>query len=257
MPTRSRWEVITEWPLNIAAVVFLFAYAIPVANPGAPDWLLMSCEVLVWATWGLFVIDDVTRFVLAQDKWRFFRTNLIDLAAVVLPMLRPLRLVRLLSLLSILNRTATQRLHGRVVTYTVGAVTLLVVVGVLAVTDAERGAPGANIENLGDGFWWAAVTIATVGYGDRFPVSPIGKAVAVALMVGGVALLGVVTATIASWLVQRVADVTEQQESATREQMDLLADELAQVKAQLATLVARTEAEPALRGLATPRSPAS
>ena len=43
----------------------------------------------------------------------------------------------------------------------------------------------------------------------------------------------------------------------TAEQMDLLADELAQVKAQLATLVARTEAAPALRGLATPRSPAS
>lgn len=251
MPTRSRWEVITEWPLNIAAVIFLIAYAIPVASPDAPDWLLLTCEVVVWATWALFAVDYVGRFVLAHDKWRFFRTNLIDLAAVVLPMLRPLRLVRLLSLLSILNRTATQRLHGRVVTYTVGAVSLLVIVGALAVTDAERGAPGANIENLGDGFWWAAVTIATVGYGDRFPVSPIGRGVAVALMLGGVALLGVVTATIASWLVQRVADVTEEQEIATREQVELLTSELAEIKAQLATLVASR------RELPTPGEPVS
>jgi len=241
MPTRSRWEAINEWPLNISAILFLIAYAIPVANPESPEWLLATCEVVVWATWALFAVDYVIRLVLAHEKWRFIRTNLIDLAAVVLPMLRPLRLVRLLSLLSILNRTATQRLHGRVVTYTVGAVSLLVVVGALAVTDAERGVPGANIENLGDGFWWAAVTIATVGYGDRFPVSPIGRGVAVALMVGGIALLGVVTATIASWLVQRVADATEQQESATREQVEMLTAELAEIKAQLATLVARTE----------------
>lgn len=252
MPTRSRWEVITEWPLNIAAVLFLIAYAIPVASPGSPDGLLMACEALVWATWVLFAVDSATRFTLAQDRWRFFRTNVIDLAAVVLPMLRPLRLVRLLSLLSILNRTATQRLHGRVVTYTVGAVSLLVIVGALAVTDAERGVPGANIDNLGDGFWWAAVTIATVGYGDRFPVSPIGRGVAVALMVGGIALLGVVTATIASWLVQRVTDATEQQETATREQVELLAGELAEVRAQLATLVARTGVEPACPGAGEP-----
>ncbi|WP_098461371.1 potassium channel family protein [Propionicimonas paludicola] len=254
MPTRSRWEVITEWPLNIAAVIFLIAYAIPVANPDAPEWLLLTCEVVVWVTWGLFAVDYVTRFVLAHDKWRFFRSNLVDLAAVVLPMLRPLRLVRLLSLLSILNRTATQRLHGRVVTYTVGAVSLLVVIGALAVTDAERGVPGANIENLGDGFWWAAVTIATVGYGDRFPVSPIGRGVAVALMIGGIALLGVVTATIASWLVQRVADVTEQQEIATREQVDVLASELAEIKNQLATLVARTQFEGELTATGDPVS---
>jgi Ion channel. len=240
MPTRSRWEVVTEWPLNIAAVVFLIAYAIPVAQPDAAGWLLLACEVVIWVTWGLFAVDYVTRFALAKGKWRFLRSNLIDLAAVVLPMLRPLRLVRLLSLLSILNRTATQRLHGRVVTYTVGAVSLLVIVGALAVTDAERGVPGANIENLGDGFWWAAVTIATVGYGDRFPVSPIGRGVAVALMVGGIALLGVVTATIASWLVQRVADVTVQQETATREQVELLASELAEIKGHLATLLLST-----------------
>jgi voltage-gated potassium channel len=48
-----------------------------------------------------------------------------------------------------------------------------------------------------------------VGYGDLFPVTPIGRLVAAALMMSGIAVLGVVTASIASWLVQRVEESTE------------------------------------------------
>jgi voltage-gated potassium channel len=68
----------------------------------------------------------------------------------------------------------------------------------LAVTDAERGYPGANIEHVGDGWWWALTTMSTVGYGDQFPVSSAGRIVGVALMIMGVALLGTITAMLAS-----------------------------------------------------------
>ncbi len=73
----------------------------------------------------------------------------------------------------------------------------------LLVLDAERGAEGANIVGSEDALWWAATTVTTVGYGDRFPVTGEGRLVAVALMVGGIALLGVVTASVAAWFVQR------------------------------------------------------
>jgi voltage-gated potassium channel len=46
--------------------------------------------------------------------------------------------------------------------------------------------------------------MTTVGYGDRYPVTGLGRAIAVMLMVGGIALLGVVTATLASWLIEAV-----------------------------------------------------
>lgn len=120
------------------------------------------------------------------------------------------------------------------VTYTAGATALLVTVGALAITEAERGEPGATINTLGDGFWWAFTTITTVGYGDRYPVTSTGRFVAAALMVSGVALLGVITATIASWLVQRVSEVTESEEAATRAQVELLAEEVRQLRLLLA-----------------------
>jgi voltage-gated potassium channel len=60
--------------------------------------------------------------------------------------------------------------------------------------------------------WWAVTTVTTVGYGDRYPVTAVGRMVAFALMVGGIAQLGTVTATLASWLVENVEAEKEQAE---------------------------------------------
>ena len=70
--------------------------------------------------------------------------------------------------------------------------------------DNERGKPGANIETFGDAVWWAMTTVTTVGYGDRYPVTGMGRVIAGAVMVAGIALLGTVTATLASWLIDQV-----------------------------------------------------
>jgi voltage-gated potassium channel len=54
--------------------------------------------------------------------------------------------------------------------------------------------------------WWAVTTITTVGYGDRFPMSSAGRAVAVVLMIAGIAMFGVITATIAAYFVEQKAE---------------------------------------------------
>ncbi len=66
--------------------------------------------------------------------------------------------------------------------------------------DAERHAENASITTFRDALWWTLTTMSTVGYGDRYPVTAEGRLVAGLLMVGGIALLGVITGTIASWL---------------------------------------------------------
>jgi voltage-gated potassium channel len=61
---------------------------------------------------------------------------------------------------------------------------------------------GSNIKNFGDGLWWAMTTVTTVGYGDKFPVTTEGRFLAVALMIMGISLVGVITASVAAWFVK-------------------------------------------------------
>ncbi|UNX54051.1 potassium channel family protein [Georgenia sp. TF02-10] len=181
-----------EAPLTTSAVLFLIAYAIPIVWPAVSPGIARTCSAVVTATWVLLGVDYAIRLALAPRRWHFIRTNLLDLASLALPLLRPLRLLRLVALLSVLNRAGTHTLRGRVVTYVAGGSALLIFAGALAITDAERSAREANISGFGDGLWWAITTVTTVGYGDRYPVTTTGRFVALALMIGGVALLGVV-----------------------------------------------------------------
>ena len=224
-----RWERATDWPLMVAAVVFLAAYAVPVLDPDLPTWLLGLCQWLSWITWAVFVIDLVVRLALADERLRYLVRHWYDVLVIVLPLLRPLRLLRLIPLLSVLNRRAQTRLRGRVAIYVAGGASLLAFCAALAVLDVERSSPDANINDFGDAIWWAVTTMTTVGYGDRYPVTGIGRLVAFALMVGGIALLGTVTATLASWLVENVEAEKDQAEDlqATVRRLEAKIDRLA------------------------------
>jgi voltage-gated potassium channel len=61
---------------------------------------------------------------------------------------------------------------------------------------------GGNITNYGEALWWAATTVTTVGYGDFFPISNEGKAIAVFLMFLGISLFSYVTANVAAFFVR-------------------------------------------------------
>ena len=77
----------------------------------------------------------------------------------------------------------------------------------LAVYAAERNAAGATILNYGDSVWWAIETITTVGYGDMIPVTIAGRVYASMLMLGGVVIVGATTATVISYLSEKVQTV--------------------------------------------------
>jgi voltage-gated potassium channel Kch len=75
----------------------------------------------------------------------------------------------------------------------------------LAVFDAERD-HNPQFKTFPDALWWSITTITTVGYGDKVPVTLTGRLFAVLLMIGAIGLVGSITATFASYIVQRVAD---------------------------------------------------
>lgn len=230
----EKWERHTATPLTVGALLFLVAYAVPIIRPGLPATVTTITSNIIFWVWIGFGLDYIARFALAKDKWYFFTHNIVDLLSVALPILRPLRLLRLVALLSVLNRIGTGSLRGRVVTYAVGGTALLVFVGALAVTDAERNAPGAGITTFLDGLWWALVTLTTVGYGDEAPVTHTGRLIAVALMLGGIALLGIVTATLSSYLVEHISEKKQQDDDA--DQNELLA-QLAELQKGQQTLL--------------------
>lgn len=225
----ARWEQRTEWPLAALALVFLGAYAWPILDPQLPAAARDACDLADFAVWLVFVVDYAIRVLIARHRVRYWAHHLADFAMVALPALRPLRLLRLLMLLKVLNRRAAASLHGRVAAYVSGSAAILLFCASLAVLDAERGRPGATITSFGDAVWWSFVTVATVGYGDEVPITTGGRLVGIGLMIGGVALLGVVTATFASWLVDRVREVGEAEQEVTKA-------DLAQLRADVAEL---------------------
>jgi voltage-gated potassium channel len=237
--TQDRWRKLTEWPTLVAAVVFLGAYSVQVIGnlpPREGAW----AEGLLWAAWAVFVVDYAGQLWLAPRRGRWFVRNLHELAILALPALRPLRLV---TFLRVVHNKAGYALRGRLVVYVIAAAGMLMYCGALTVEDVEQNVPGSNIRSFGTAIWWALETITTVGYGDHYPVTVIGRLVAAALMVSGIAVLGVVTASIAAWLVETMTSQTAAEFEAGVEEVEAeVQDVEAEVEAIDQSLEAKVQA---------------
>lgn len=158
-----------------------------------------------------FFFEFSIRFYRAKSKLRFMRWGWIDLVSSI-PMLdfvrvgRLLRLIRLLRIIrafrstnQLVNHIFKNKAQGTFTSVAVLAV-LLIIFSSIAILQVEND-PNSNIKSAEDAIWWAYVTITTVGYGDKFPVTTEGRIIAAILMTGGVGLFGTFTAFVASWFV--------------------------------------------------------
>ena len=192
------WTKLSPTFLQVLGVIFLAGYAWPIINPNLSPALHSLCNWTLFVIWVFFAFDYFARLSIADNKRLFVRKNLLDLAAVALPFLPLLRAIRALAAVTVLSRRNRGSRSQQVTTSVVTLAFATWFVAGLAVTEAERQVDGANIQGVGDGWWWAITTMATVGYGDTYPVSTQGRIVGTALMIMGVALLGTITASIAS-----------------------------------------------------------
>lgn len=200
---RRRWEAATVWPGVVASVAFLVAYSWTVLQPGMGRLLYGALIALLALIWVAFLVDYVVRLVLAEDKRLFVRRNVIDLLSVLIPVARPFRLIGDLFRIPSLRGGSGSHLRRRIVIVAGTFVLMFIYTISLAVYQVERYAPGSNIRSFGDSLWWACVTMATVGYGDYYPVTVPGRLLAVVLMMGGIAIVGTASATIVSYLNER------------------------------------------------------
>ncbi len=170
----------------------------------------------------IFLIEFFVRFFKAENKWVFMRWGWIDLLSSIpiIGFLRAGRVIRLIRLLRVVRAfRSTQRLVNHIFANKVeGTFTSMAVIAILLVIFSAIGIlqvendPNSNIKTAEDAIWWAYVTVTTVGYGDKFPVTTEGRIIAAILMTAGVGLFGTFTAFIASWFVSENESNKEENE---------------------------------------------
>ena len=155
-----------------------------------------------WVIWIAFAADLIYGLFSAGDKVKYLKKHPLEVAAVLLPFLRPLRLMRVISFGGLaIQKVAIGRQFAITIKVFIASI-FVAYVSAVQITITERVVEGSNIKNFGDGLWWAITTVTTVGYGDRYPTTTEGRFIAVALMIMGISLMGVITASVAAWFVK-------------------------------------------------------
>lgn len=206
-PRRDAWERVTALPLAVLGLAFIVAYSVFVLAIDVDSFWHRPLLITLGLSWIVFLVDVIVRIVLTPrgGRWRFVITHPIDVLSGLIPLFRALRVLELFNQIPYLRKHTSGAVRAQFIVFAVSYALAFIYFVSLATLQVERDAPGANILTFGDAIWWAFVTIATVGYGDEYPVTAAGRFYAVLLMIGGVAIVGTASATIISLLNERIA----------------------------------------------------
>ena len=116
----------------------------------------------------------------------------------------------------VVQRRAQSTLLGAVL-----AAIVMLEIGAVLILDAESASTQANIITGIDALWWNIVTLATVGYGDKYPVTTAGRVIGVIVIVVGVGLFSALTSFLAQWFIRSRAADNQPQGATTSEIQDL------------------------------------
>ena len=193
------------------AIVYLAAFSYPafVSEISVSDQ--GKLEIVQWVTWIIFALDLIIGVSKAPSKVKYLKTHPLEIVSVALPFLRPLRLLRVVSFGALVIQKIAV---GKQLAITLKVFLFSILIAYIAavqITITERDVATSNIKNFGDGLWWAVTTVTTVGYGDRFPTTSLGRVLAVGLMLVGISLMGVITASVAAWFVKMSQEDSEKQ----------------------------------------------
>jgi voltage-gated potassium channel len=188
--------------LTFLALAFLVAFSYPAFVDPVPNSTQTLLNVVQWVSWIAFAADLIFGLTNAENKKEYLKKHPLEVAAVLLPFLRPLRLMRVISFGGLaIQKVAIGRQFAITIKVFLASI-FVAYISAVQITITERAVEGSNIKNFGDGLWWAITTVTTVGYGDRYPTTTEGRCLAVALMIMGISLMGVITASVAAWFVK-------------------------------------------------------
>jgi voltage-gated potassium channel len=192
--------------LTVLALAFLVAFSWPAFVVEVDPQTQIILDYVQWISWIAFAVDLLVGLISADKKIKFLMHHPLEVITVLLPFLRPLRLLRVISFGTlVIQKVAVGRQFAITLKVFLASI-LMAYIAAVQITITERGVEGSNIKNFSDGLWWAVTTVTTVGYGDRFPTTSTGRVLAVCLMLVGISLMGVITASVAAWFVKMSQD---------------------------------------------------
>jgi voltage-gated potassium channel len=218
----ERWRKHTDTPLTIIAIgslPVLFLHFVSDRLTSEDTRFILIVDLIVLTA---FVFDYTVELALATNKNRYIKTEWLNAvvtitqAIALLPSFgvagifraaRGLRVVLTLARILGIGASASQNdgrrlLKEKAASLAFGLAGLTCVTSAVAFTIAEDVGQGRRVESFFDSLWWSASTITTVGYGDIYPITAIGRLIAVFTMLIGVSTLAVVTARIAKFLIR-------------------------------------------------------
>lgn len=245
---RLRWRLLHDlddwlhWPMAGLSLVWL---AIVVWELVQGTSALLG--TLGTAIWVIFIAEFAIRFALAPDKPAFLKSNWLTIIALVVPALRlfralralravrALRGIRLVRIVGTANRSMAalkSTLSRRGFGYVAGLTLLVVTLGAAGMLDFENAREvDGGFETYWDALWWTGMLITSIG-SEFWPVTTEGRVLTLLLSLYGLAVLGYITGTLASYFVGRDAEQAAGPLAGSRE-MKLLMKELQSLRAEL------------------------
>ncbi|MBU9728301.1 potassium channel family protein [Diplocloster modestus] len=204
-------KVIYEICIGILAIISVI-FALLDITKGLSKWQIIIDYIILI----IFISDYLIRLITASNKKDFIKNNILDLIAII-PFnsaFRIFRIFKFTKLIKIVKITKLTKLV-RLFTYSLRFInkiknflntngfkymliltSVLITIGGIAIHYVED-------MDFFDGIWWSFVTTTTVGYGDISPSTPLGRLIAMVLMLVGIGLIGSLTSTITSYFFTR------------------------------------------------------
>jgi len=198
--TLQQWQKKTAVPSLVLSLLFTLTFVVPIYWYPVSSGTKTICTVINYGTWVLFAADYAFQIYLAPDNAKYLKSHIFELLLVILPFFRPLRALRAIAFTAQASIRSKKALIKSIPIVMTGATVLMIIIMGAAILDIERNATGANIKTPMDALWWGLVTVTTIGYGDKFPVTTQGRLVAGILIIFGIALISTLTGAFAAWV---------------------------------------------------------